>query len=159
MRAGGQAAPDDIDGLLDPLPGLRRAQGVPRKHRPDQRMYCCLQIGIRAQLTAVHATLKDRNLVVPAGAYDPFAEQLEQLGVATLLDQQGADHGEARAPHKRNLGLNDHFEDIGACAASVLVKERPSHVNVRLIFIRYTPRAKMVGQKSCAYCWSKTNLA
>ena len=54
---------------------------------------------------------------ISARAYDPFPEQVEQLGAATLLDQQGADHGKAWAALKRSLGLNDHLDNASARVA------------------------------------------
>ena len=39
-----------------------------------------LQIGAGSDLFSLHATLKDRDCLVSAAEYDPFAEQLEQVG-------------------------------------------------------------------------------
>ena len=54
---------------------------MPRKHRPEQCMDYDFQINVGPYLAAVHPTLKDHDCIVSAGAYDPFAEQLEQLGL------------------------------------------------------------------------------
>ena len=83
-----------------------------------------LQIGVESDLSSLHATLKDRDCLVSAAAYDPFAEQLEQVGVSALFDQQRADHGEAWATLERALGLGQHLYEVGACVACVRRRAR-----------------------------------
>ena len=60
---------------------------MPHERRPNHCMDRDLHVGVGPNHTPVHTTLKNCNYLVPTRAHDPFAEQLEQIGVATLFDQ------------------------------------------------------------------------